>query len=892
MKQKKLLVSLLAFLVSMTVYAQDDSFVCDEIYYIVTSADNRTVEVVQSGDELYSGSISIPSTVTYLGQTYTVTSIGDGAFCDCEELTSISIPNSVTSIGSYAFCNCYGLTSFTIPNSVRDIGEGALCDCSNILSIIIPEGVTCIDDWTFSCCFSLTSVTIPESVTSIGECAFNECSSLTSVTIPESVTSIGECAFNECSSLTSVTISEGVTSIGYAAFSGCCNLTSIIIPESVTSISECAFIQCSSLTSVTISEGVTSIGYAAFCGCSNLTSIIIPESVTSIGERAFANCRSLTSITILEGVTSIGWRAFEECGSLASVTLHCNNVGSWFEGVESIKVIVFGEEVTGIDGYAFSGCNNLTDVYCYPENVPLAKSYAFESSSIGSATLHVPAVSVGAYSTTNPWRNFGTVVAISPNINFADANVKALCVENWDRNGDGELSEEEAAAVTYLGEIFKENTTITSFNELRYFTGLTSIGNSAFQNCGSLISITIPEGVTSFGNYTFSGCTSLTSITIPEGITNFGNYSFSGCAGLTSVTIPKGVTSIDNYTFSGCTDLTSVTIPNSVTSIGEYAFRDCTSLTSVTIPNSVTSIGDNAFNECSGLTTFTIPNSITRIGDYTFYRCRGLTSITIPNSVTRIGTYAFCDCDNLTSVTVDKENPLSIGYSTFTNRTNATLYVPAGSKAAYETKNYWKEFKEIIEMPNPNSITVGSTGFATFCSPKAMDFSGVTDIKAYIASGFSPSAGTLVLTRVTEVPAGEGLYIVGTPGSYVIPETTTDMVYSNLLKGVTTPTTISPTEGSYTNFILTTGIHGVGFYTLSTTGELAAGKAYLQLPTASVANIKALNIVLDDDDDATGITEIQDIQDAHGVIYNLAGQRVNKAQKGLYIINGKKTLIK
>ena len=116
------------------------------------------------------------------------------------------------------------------------------------------------------------------------------------------------------------------------------------------------------------------------------------------------------------------------------------------------------------------------------------------------------------------------------------------------------------------------------------------------------------------------------------------------------------------------------------------------------------------------------------------------------------------------------------------------------------------------------------------------------------------------------------------------------MLYSNFLKGVTTTTTISPTEGIYTNFILSTGSHGVGFYTLSESGELAAGKAYLQLPTASVPNVKAINIIFDEDDP----TAIQDIEGDIKAddIYNLQGQKVHNPKSGLYIINGEKVLIK
>ena len=316
-------------------------------------------------------------------------------------------------------------------------------------------------------------------------------------------------------------------------------------------------------------------------------------------------------------------------------------------------------------------------------------------------------------------------------ITFADANVKALCVQNWDTNGDGELSEAEAAAVTDLGEVFKQNTTITSFDELQYFVGLTSIGNDAFRSCSGLTSVTIPEGVTSIGHYTFLRCSGLTSLTIPNSLTSIGYLAFAECTGLTSLAIPNSVTSIVDGAFVGCSGLTSVVvengntvydsredcnaiirtadnvlvlgcqntvIPNSVTKIEHDAFCGCTNLTSVTIPNSVTSIGHSAFESCSGLTSIDIPNSVTSIEVRAFYSCSSLTSVTIPNSVTSIEHQAFWCCSNLTSVTVEMETPLAIESETFSNRANTTLYVPAGCKAAYEAADYWKEFKEIVEM--------------------------------------------------------------------------------------------------------------------------------------------------------------------------------------------------
>ena len=165
-----------------------------------------------------------------------------------------------------------------------------------------------------------------------------------------------------------------------------------------------------------------------------------------------------------------------------------------------------------------------------------------------------------------------------------------------------------------------------------------------------IMDLVIPNSVNSIGDFAFYRCTGLTSVTIPNSVTSIGGSAFNGCTGLTSVTIPNSVTTIGFGAFEGCTGLTSVTIPNSVTSIGSQAFDDCTGLTSVTIGNSVTSIGINAFEGCTGLTSVTIPNSVTSIGGSAFNGCTGLTSVTIPNSVTSIG--AFGGCSGLTTVTI------------------------------------------------------------------------------------------------------------------------------------------------------------------------------------------------------------------------------------------------
>ena len=313
----------------------------------------------------------------------TIKTVGNYAFYNCSNLTSIDIPDSVTSIGYSAFYYCSGLTSIDIPDSVTSIGNYAFQYCYSLTSIDIPGGVTSFGGYVFNSCTGLTSCTIGSGATSIGSAAFSACTSLTSIDIPDSVTSIGSGAFYNCSGLTSIDIPSGVTSIGNGTFNGCSSLTRLNsdvdgvfnIPSGVTSIGSSTFRECRRLTSIDIPSGVTTIGTSAFTYCTGLTTCIIGSGVTNIGDRAFESCRSLTSIDIPSGVTSIGSGAFNGCYGLTSMTVDSNNTvydsrnncngiinTSTNTLIAGCKTTIIPDSVTSIGNSAFFECSSLTSI--------------------------------------------------------------------------------------------------------------------------------------------------------------------------------------------------------------------------------------------------------------------------------------------------------------------------------------------------------------------------------------------------------------------------------------------------------------------------------------------------------------------------------------------------
>ena len=676
-----------------------------------------------------------------------------------------------------------------------------------------------------------------------------------------------------------------VISIGYSAFSRN-NLSEIILPETITKIMGSAFANSFELPSITIPRNVAYIcDYdGIFAGCPKLKTITVDEDnpvydsrescnavIHSNTNRMVAGCGTTTiprTVTYISTQALVGWE-------VEHLFVHKDlflGYGGWFsfdEGLPNLESIVVEE---GNPYYASpDGCNAIIDM----ENGELL---------LGCSQTIIPS----------------GVIDIASQAFIGNKKIKSINIP------------EGVIAINSQAFLGCEN-----LEEVNLPSTLTYIVGGAFSYC-NLKSIHIPDGIEELDN-TFYYNNNLTTFTGGNNLRRIGNGTFAGC-GFESFTVGNKVEVVGDA-FERCSRLKSLFIPKGVKSIGRNIVMSCESLESIiieegntiydsrdncdaiietatnkmiagckntTLPDGINSISDYCFWECYDLKELYFPESLEKIGNYAFYCCESLQTVRLPRSLNELGDGAFNNCLNLTSVVVEWTEPIPLtSRYTFSNCANCTLYVPYGSKAAYEAADYWKDFKEIIEI---KTVNVGSTGLATFCSSAPLDFTGVSGLKAYIASGFEPSTGTLDLTRVLKVPAGEGLYLVGDAGTYSVPVSETDMVYSNLLKGVTTATTINPTDGSNTNFILANGSHGVGFYTLSAAGELAAGKAYLQIPTASLSSgVKAIYVIFDDDE--TAIQSIQEETNAQG-IYNLQGQQVNAPKGGLYIINGKKVLVK
>ena len=642
---KKLIITIFTIFLPLLASAYDAQI--DGIYYnFNTSAKTAEVTYPMYNMDYYSGSVIIPSEVSYNDETYSVTSIGDYAFNNCSGLTFVTIPDGVTSIGYSAFYRCSELTSVVIPNSVTHIYWGTFSD-SGITSVVLPEGLTEIGDLAFANT-GLTSVSIPSSVRSVVYDSFsntpmvNNASDGLLYADNWALGYKGEMPVNSA-----IEIKEGTVGIACGAFRNNNNLKSVVCPEGLLYINKSSFENCNNLISISLSNSIIEMGNGfsefladagVFGNCSSLTKVDLPSSLTTIGYSLFYNCSSLYKITIPNSVKYIKSSAFNGCSSLVSITIPDGVISinsSTFKDCSSLNSIIIPNSVKEIESNAFENCSELLSI-----------ELPYDIAKIGD----------GAFLDCKKLKN----------INLGKIN--------------------SIGFRTFRG--------CTSLNSIEIPDGVTTIGSEAFYGCTSLESMKIPITLKSVGRsqigyagyigHSFYNCYNIKNVFI-EDLKSWCEISFGG--------VDDNPASKAEHFYCKNEELSDLVFPNDMTTIYSESFKGCKWLRSITIHNNI-SIEEGAFQGCTGLYNITLPENLDIIKKETFKGCSSLVTITIPATVEYIYQEAFANCYSLKEVIALPTTPPFIYNNTFSNY-EAFLKVPEDSKDKYMGDSPWSKFTTI-----------------------------------------------------------------------------------------------------------------------------------------------------------------------------------------------------
>ena len=639
-----------------------------------------------------------------------VTAIANNAFGQCEQLTSVTMPNTIVEIGAWAFEMCRNLQSIYIPASVSSIVLNPFGFCYALKEFTVDndnntygvmDGVLYTKDMKTMIAYPVgkegTSFQIPEGITTISDNAFEGATELVSITIAETVKEIESGGFHNCWSLETINIPAGVMGIGENTFENCDNLEAITVDAN--NPNYCA------QDGVLYSKDMTTLEW--YPAGKHDTSFVVPATVTTL-RGPFRNCDNLERVTITSGVAELRSYLFNNCRNITSIQLPAT--------------------ITSM-GYCTFECPNLTDIY-YAGTKDQWKQIKKDAGwniiswdgTVGNFTIHY-GVSCEQEHTwvdatcTQPKRC--AVCGLTEGDALGHSYVNDVCTNCGKMSYSAGLEymlDGDHYVVTGIGSCTDTDLVIpATYNGLP----VTVIGSNAFADCTHLTSVTLPDTITILEEYAFAWCHQLQSVNIPYGVTTIGRSAFVWCGSLAEIIIPTTATSIGDSAFHGCSKVTQIYIPANVDTIGSGVFAFCYDLAQITVD------ADNAsYCDVDGILytkdmttlvcypanksgdTFTVPSGVTVL-DYRAFMYSGLSEIILPQSLVTIGGSAFESCTNLQSITIPA-GVVEIGSGCVTGCYDLTEILVEQGNANYCSVNgvlYTADLKTLLAYPvgSPNT---------------------------------------------------------------------------------------------------------------------------------------------------------------------------------------------
>lgn len=686
------------------------------------------------GTNLNPGSSGYPAN-TVPNHAFDSLSPVNNSYIGKQSLISIVLPSNVTEIQQESFGFCINLANINLPSSLTVIGPAAFLNCASLKSINIPSSVFLIDQVAFCSCKQLTSITVDKdnlNYSSAQGVLFNKqqtelitypAGKSGGYIIPSTVVSIVTRSFEECNKLISIVIPSSVKTIGELTFSGCSKLNSLNIPGSVTSFDFSAFAACVGLNSITLNWPIPYYldnpewGSPCSTGFKNYCTLYVPYGTASL-YRISNHWKDFFKIVENNGfsVGAITAKLDSPAGSEASVLLKAN-VG-WTASSDQSWLSVSPSSGNGNATLTFTtnSKNNIGPGRLATVRIS-GTGYDSQNITVTQDGGVLNLAKAGTLSTilTSSQLNSLICLKLSGNIDARDFKTMRDLMPSL-----AEIDLSTASIVAYTGTqgtSFDPGIISYAANNVPEKAFLTSITNGLWIGKTTLTSLVLPSNATAICIDAFYGCIRLEKISLPSSLISIDIRAFSNCFVLSTIAIPALVTYIAPGIFGNCSLLTTITVDDAndyySASDGVLFNKQKTNLiqclsgktSSYTIPSTVTSIDLFSFYSCINLTSIEIPPSVVKIVRGAFLGCWKLSSINLPSSIKTIEGDAFAACNQLTSIEVGWQEPLPLNDKSIfdgTNKSTCTLYVPYGSKAAYQAASIWKDFTNIVEMPGFN----------------------------------------------------------------------------------------------------------------------------------------------------------------------------------------------